>query len=57
MTHRYPPSRRGRIPAEGQWRHVAPYANLPARGGKEHQSLRGLVQQHLWVRVSAMREA
>jgi hypothetical protein len=54
MTHRYPPSWRGRIPVEGQWRHVAPHANLPARAGKEHLYLRGLVQQHLWVRVSAM---
>jgi hypothetical protein len=56
MTHRYPPSWRGRIPVEGQWRHVAPHANLPAREGKEHQYLRGLVQQHLWVRVGAVGE-
>ena len=41
MTHRYPPAWRGRIPVEGQWRHVAPHANLPARVGEEHQYLSG----------------
>jgi hypothetical protein len=56
MTHLYPPSWRGRIQVEGKWRHVAPHANLPARVRKEHQYLRGLVQQNLWVRVSAMGE-
>jgi hypothetical protein len=56
MAHRYPPSWRGRIPVEAKWRHVAPHGNLPAGVGKEHLNLRGLVQQNLWVRASAMGE-
>jgi hypothetical protein len=56
MTHRDPPTWRGRIPVAGQRRHVAPQATLPARVGKEPQDLRGLVPQHWWGRGSAWGE-
>jgi hypothetical protein len=56
MTHLDPPPPGGRIQVEAKWRHVAPHAHLPARVGKEHHYLRGLVQQNWWVRVSAMGE-